>query len=61
MPDGPRFRRGQNLEEANIVRVKVRVDASCQEARLYTEIAHEHRDALMQGQGLSILDSILYR
>ncbi len=57
----PRLRPGQNLEEADIVRVKIRIDTSGQQAGLDTEIAHERGNALMQGQGLSILDGVTCR
>lgn len=56
LADSPRLRSGQNLEEADIVRVKVCIDTSGQQTRLDTEIAHERANALMQGKGVPILD-----
>ena len=61
LADSPRLRSGQNLEEADIVRVKVRIDTSDQQTRLDTEIAHERGDALMQGKGVPILDGATCR
>jgi hypothetical protein len=61
LADSPRLRSGQNLEEADIVRVKVRIDTSDQQTRLDTEIAHERGDALMQGKGVPILDGGMCR
>ena len=61
LADSPRLRPSQNLEEANVVRVKVRIDTSGQQARLDTEIAHECANALMQGKGVPILDGTTCR
>jgi hypothetical protein len=59
--DAPRFRPGQDLEKADIVRVKVCIDTPGQQTRLDAEIAHKHSDALMQGQRLSVLDGATWR
>jgi|GEM_PF-4468948 len=61
LADSPRLRSGQNLEEADIVRVKVGIDTSDQQTRLDTEIAHERGNALMQGKGVPILDGATCR
>jgi hypothetical protein len=61
LADSPRLRSGQNLEEADIVRVKARIDTSGQQTRLDTEIAHERANALMQGKGVPILDGATCR